>query len=150
MSVPGSYSSPSFPFLVSLISKEKCFNILFAVCFVTVEMLSGFPYRCVCQVISRRIAVLVPLSVFKVFCLYSNKSSTSFSSNGTMLTGIFLNSCCCCCCYWCCFETRSYFHCCYWKNKILSIIFVLTENNSCCGPFLSTTMYSSLGSNFLN
>ena len=105
---------------ISLISMKTCFNMLLAVCFVTVEMLSGFLYRCICQIISRSTVVLVPLSVFKAFHFFA-KSSTSFSSNGTMLTGNFFNSCCCycycCCCSWCCFETRSYSHCCYCHSK---------------------------------
>ena len=84
VSVPDLYFSPSFPFLVSLISRKKNCNISLVICFVTVESLNDFPYRCICQVIGRRNAVLVPLFVLKAFCIFA-KSSISFSSNGTVI-----------------------------------------------------------------
>ena len=53
--------------------------------------LSGFPYCCIFEVISRSTAVLVPLSVLKAFCFFA-KSSISFSSNGVMLTETFIQT----------------------------------------------------------
>ena len=77
--VDGSYSSPRLSFLVSRISRKKCFSRSLALVLLILDNTSFLPYRSLYQASRRRTALTVPLTVFLATCLLWNSSISSSS-----------------------------------------------------------------------